>query len=281
MKPYFEEDGITIYHGDCREIIPCLPVAFCRGCGVPLADESILAIHVAAGHAIGPFCDLVLTDPPYGIGENAYRVANRGKLAKTTDYGDFDWDKEPASGEEIELTLKAAPKAIIWGGNYFDLPPSRGWLVWDKQNGDNCFADCELAWSNLEMSVRVFRFLWNGMIRAGEWRDKPRVHPTQKPDELMHWCLSFEPDAFRVIDPFMGSGTTLVSAKKQNREAIGIEIEEKYCEIAAKRLAQKVLQFCEGRVGRATDRAFCLKSCARVVELYGSLPKISEENEDG
>lgn len=213
MKPYYQDNSVTIYHGDCRDILPQLdPV------------------------------DLVLTDPPYGINENAHRIASHGKLAKTTDYGDFDWDIEPASKEEIEAAIASAPKQIIWGGNYFWLPPRRGWLVWDKLNTGN-FADCELAWTNLSISVRKFEFLWNGMIRAGEAHGVPRVHPTQKPKELMTWCMSFVPDANIIIDPFMGSGTTLRAAKDLNRKAIGIEIEEKYCEIAAQRMFQEVLEF--------------------------------------
>jgi DNA modification methylase len=213
MKPYYSHAGITIYHGDCREILPTLPK-----------------------------CDLLLTDPPYGVGENAHRIASRSKAAKTTDYGEFTWDTDPASRDEIEASLAAAKDCIIWGGNYFRLPPARGWLVWDKQNSGN-FADAELAWTNLKMSVRIFRFLWNGMIRAGEWRDKPRVHPTQKPTELLHWCIGFAPDAQTIIDPFMGSGTTLVASKNLGRKGIGIEMEEKYCEIAAKRLSQEVFDF--------------------------------------
>ncbi len=214
MKPYYDCDGITIYHGDCREVLPSL------------------------GRA-----DLVLTDPPYGVGENAHRIASRTNLAATTDYGDFSWDSEPASDDEITMTMAAAPRAIIWGGNYFKVPPARGWLVWDKQNSGN-FADCELAWTNLKMSVRIFRFTWNGMIRQGEWRSA-HVHPTQKPRELMSWCLTFAPDATLILDPFMGSGTTLRAAKDCNRRAIGIEIEERYCEIAARRLDQGVLALYE------------------------------------
>jgi len=212
VKPYYEEAGIQIYCGDCRDILPTLPKV-----------------------------DLVLTDPPYGLKENAHRVASRGKLAKTTDYGDFSWDSEPASPERIQLVIAAGTHAIIWGGNYFEVLPSRGWLVWDKQNGGNCFADAELAWTNLHTSVRIFRFLWNGMMRAGELRNIPRSHPTQKPRELMAWCIGFAPESKSVMDPFMGSGTTLVAAKSAGMTAIGVDQEERYCEIAARRLAQGVL----------------------------------------
>ncbi len=212
MKPYYDDGrGIVIYHGDCREILPTLAKV-----------------------------DLVLTDPPYGIGaDNRKRILSRGKLANPTDYGDSHWD-----GEAPEVIVSSLPdrakECIIWGGNYFNVKASKAWLVWDKQNGSNDFADCELAWTNLSQAVRIFRFLWNGMLRAGESRGVPRVHPTQKPVELMTWCLSFAPNAQTILDPFMGSGTTLRAAKDLGRKCIGIEISEKYCEIAAKRLQQEV-----------------------------------------
>lgn len=210
MKPYYDHAGITIYLGDCRDILPQLPKV-----------------------------DLVLTDPPYGLKQDARRIASRGKGSEVIDYGPFEWDSEPATREEIEACLHAATKTIIWGGNYFHLPPSRAWLVWDKINSGD-FADCELAWTNLQMSVRLFRHMWNGMLRESE-RDTKRVHPTQKPIALMKWCLRFAPDAQVILDPFMGSGTTLRAAKDLGRKAIGIEIEEKYCEIAVRRLSQEVL----------------------------------------
>lgn len=212
-EPYHVEEAGIIYCGDCRDILPKLPKM-----------------------------DLAISDPPYGIKENAHRVKSRGKLAKTTDYGDFDWDKKPASKEEIELIRAAAPLSIIWGGNYFHLPPSRAYLVWDKLNSGN-FADCELAWTNFKMSVRIFRFRWNGMIRDGEARGVPRVHPAQKPLELMKWCLSFAPAAQIIIDSYLGSGTTALAAKELGRKFIGIEISREYADIAVKRLRQGVLNF--------------------------------------
>jgi len=113
--------------------------------------------------------------------------------------------------------------------------------VWDKEiNGE--FADCELAWTNLSKPVRKFKWRWNGMLQE-QMGDKKeaRVHPTQKPLALMRWCLSLVPDAKTVLDPFMGSGTTLVASRLEGRQAVGIEINEKYCEAAAKRLEQGVL----------------------------------------
>lgn len=212
INPYYQESGITIYHGDCREILPTLPKV-----------------------------DLVLTDPPYGLGETNERALSRGKLAKPTDYGHFDWDKNRPSQEDMYRITTMAKYSIIWGGNYFQFFPSSCWLVWDKMNGSNDYADCELAWTNLNKAVRMFKFMWNGMLRDGEARGVPRKHPTQKPLELMTWCIGLGEPAETILDPFMGSGTTLRAAKDLRRKAIGIEIEEKYCEIAVKRLRQEVL----------------------------------------
>lgn len=217
IKPYYLEDNICIIHGDCREVLPSL-----RG-------------------------DLLVTDPPYGIGADKNLRANKqhGKaLAPSRDYGTGAWDSTPPAAWVFGMMLEAAPLAIIWGGNYFTLPPSRCWLVWDKENGTNGYADCELAWTNLESAVRRKKYQWMGMLQEHMDRKEERYHPTQKPEEVMRWAIGQAPETCQVIlDPFMGSGTTLRAAKDLGRRAIGIEIEEKYCEIAAKRLSQKVFGF--------------------------------------
>jgi site-specific DNA-methyltransferase (adenine-specific) len=128
---------------------------------------------------------------------------------------------------------------IIWGGNFFRLSPASGWLVWDKDNGTNGYADCELAWTDLPMAVRRLRFRWMGMLQE---LPEERWHPTQKPLPVMRWCVGLLPaTAGTILDPYAGSGTTLRAAKDLGRKAIGIEIEERYCEIAAQRCAQDVL----------------------------------------
>jgi len=119
----------------------------------------------------------------------------------------------------------------------------RGWLVWDKDNGDNGYADCELAWTNLDIAVRKFRWRWMGMLQE-QMGDKKevRTHPTQKPLALMSWCLSLAgDDAKTVLDPFAGSGTTGRACKDLGRKCVMIEREERYCEIAARRMGQEVL----------------------------------------
>lgn len=204
----------TLYLGDCREILPTLGKV-----------------------------DAVVTDRPYGIGEAAGKAKtrtsglasrNRDASRYRRDYGVSAWDDQTAD-EEVAIAVSLARWSIIFGGNYYDLPPSSCWLVWDKLNGDTDFADCELAWTNLPKAVRRIRFLWNGCMRRE--RDIERQHPTQKPVDVMKWCIEHLPEPNRtILDPFMGSGTTLVAAVKLGRRGIGIEREPKYFDIACKRI---------------------------------------------
>ena len=208
MKPYYEHAGITIYHGDCREILP----------------------SVAAG--------AVVTDPPYGIGSWS---ATGGNSLSVSDVEAINkWDVAP-SPELLELIAAPGRPSVIWGGNYFGdtLGRCRAPLVWDKCIRGMHFADGEMAWTNFDFGT--LRILKLPIASAGTkgWR----LHPTEKPLTVMKWSIEQTRSSGRVLDPFMGSGTTLVAAKDLGRPAIGIEIEERYCEIAAKRLSQEVLPF--------------------------------------
>ncbi len=177
----------------------------------------------------------VITDPPYGVAVVKsgmvgadFGIAKKGKYAPVE--GD---DKTP----DVRHLLSLAKKQIIWGGNYFadQLPAVGSWLVWDKRSDsgiENTFADCELAWSNIGCPARIYRQLWNGMIREGE-HDK-RVHPTQKPVRLLQWCVEKTEGA--IIDPYLGSGTTMVSAENLKRRCFGIEISPDYCAVILQRM---------------------------------------------
>lgn len=183
-----------------------------------------------------PRCDLLLTDPPYGLGESSKDHKSRNKLAKfSTDYGSDEWDSEPADPYLLAAYRANSKSSIIWGGNYFGLPAAPKWLVWDKENGDNDFADCELAWTDLPGAVRTFRHMWNGMLRASE-RNAPRVHPTQKPILLMEWCITQAGEVESVLDPFMGSGTTGVACANLGKVFVGVEREQRYFDIACSRI---------------------------------------------
>ena len=185
--------------------------------------------------------DLVLTDPPYGIGEAAGKNKSRGLLAKPRDYGDEAWDNAIPTQEYFDEMRRVSLNQIIFGGNYFAeyLGNSSCWVVWDKDNGATDFADCELAWTSFDTAVRKFRFRWNGMLQEDMAHKEVRQHPTQKPVELMRWCLDkYSNEGDIILDPFAGSGTTCVAAKILGRKYIGIEISPVYAEIARKRVEQ-------------------------------------------
>lgn len=195
-----------------------------------LGDAEICLNHV------GPISAMVL-DPPYGIGEAAGKNKSRCNLAVAKDYGNATWDNAPLSEALIRRIIYASPFSVVWGGNYYPLPPSSCWLVWDKVNGSNDFADCELAWTNLPQATRLIHFMWNGMLRKhGEPRGD---HPTQKPVGVMSWAISQLPIKSGVIcDPVMGSGTTGVSAVKAGFSFVGIEREGCYFDIACRRIEE-------------------------------------------
>lgn len=195
--------------------------------------------------------DLVLTDPPYGS-KQSLAFASRGRGIKElggTITTNRDWPACYGDDREFDPTpLLRFRQIIMWGGQYYanQLPNSKGWLVWDKRNGvrsdDN--ADVELAWTNLKTPARIHHQLWKGICREGEENiaiSGSKLHPFQKPVRLMKWCLGFLPDADIILDPFAGSGTTLVAAKQLGRKYIGIEINPDYCKIAEDRLRQMEL----------------------------------------
>ena len=204
----------TLYLGDCMEILPTLGKV-----------------------------DAVITDPPYGINENSKKVASRGKLAALKDYGHFDWDKSPPPPELIEALRSASQYQAFFGGNYFQLPPSSCWLVWDKLNGDNDFADCELAWTSFKTAVRKFKWRWNGMLQEDMRHKEERIHPTQKPVPLFVWILErYSKPGDLVLDPFLGSGTTAIACLRTGRHYIGIEKHEPYFLKAQERIDKERAQ---------------------------------------
>lgn len=190
----------TLYLGDCRDVLPTLGKV-----------------------------DAVVTDPPYGIGEDGGACRTRGKpgYAKHEAKG---WDKERPSREVFDLIRAQSKEQIIWGGNYFAdfLPPSMGWLYWRKLMGGD-FSDGELAWTSRRMALREF-------IKCPKGMDKE--HPCQKPVALMLWCLGFVPDAKTICDPYMGSGSTGVAAVQMGRRFIGIEGDPDYFDLACRRIRE-------------------------------------------
>lgn len=195
--------GCTMYLGDCVEVVPTL------------------------GHV-----DAVLTDPPYGIGAAKMSLGKwaSSRLVKK------QWDDE-----RPDISFLPEVPSIVWGGNYFNLPPSRAFLVWDKGAGfkGRDFAECEQAWCSFDANARIFSY---DPLSRGDYHKGNKKHPTQKPVALMEWCLGFLPDAQTILDPFMGSGTTLVACAKLGRKGIGIELDPDYFDIACRRVEEAYLQ---------------------------------------
>ena len=200
----------TLYHADCRDIMPTLPKV-----------------------------DAVITDPPYGLGIDGQKESVRRDGSQLRKHHEkLGWDKAIPDSGLMQAVLAAGHQHIVWGGNYFsdDLPSSRGWLVWFKGQTGLTMSDGELAWTSLQIPLRV-----KNLHRTHLWQESPE-HPTQKPTELMEWCLSFVPDAKTILDPFMGSGTTGVAAMNLQRSFIGIEREPKYFDIACERIERAYAQ---------------------------------------
>lgn len=222
----------TLYLGDCLEILPRL--RWCQDCaGTGVRDHGhgspldVVACKACAGVGSQDFvADAVITDPPYGIGIAANPVRQMHEK--------LDWDAAAPSGDLMRHVLAAAPLHAIWGGNYFDLPPSQCFFVWDKvQPQDFSLAMCEQAWVSKKSPAKLYR------QSVLSYR---KEHPTQKPVELMEWCIEQLGDALLILDPFMGSGTTGVAAVNRGRAFVGIEREPKYFDIACRRIEQAYAQ---------------------------------------
>lgn len=222
IQPYYQDESVIILHGDCHELLPRLPK--------------------------GIF-DLLITDPPYGVKLNTdntrFRQRNgrqHGHISKLGNKIGSNSGRPLTGDDEVfdpRFLLQYGTHQVIWGWNHFpDQLPRGTCLVWVKRNDDafgKFLSDAELAWMSKGHGVYLRRDLSNNAI----WQS--RIHPTQKPLTLMKWCLSFFPNANMVIDPFMGSGTTLRACKDLGLYSVGIEIEERYCKLAAERMHQEAM----------------------------------------
>lgn len=195
--------------------------------------------------------DCVITDPPYGIGESNEKNLSRSvhafgnsRICVSTNFGAYSWDSQRVGKEYFEEIFRVSKKQVIFGGNYYTdfLPPRGGWRVWDKRVTDkmsNDLSDCELVWTSENKGVRIFRYLWNGLLQQNMKHKEKRVHPTQKPIAVMKWLVGLHTkQGDTVLDPFMGSGSTGVACNMLGRGFIGIEKDERYFKVAQKRIAQ-------------------------------------------
>ena len=191
----------TLYLSDCMEILPTLDKV-----------------------------DAIITDPPYGLGNRM----KGGTWAEKQEFKDMVvWDTAPPSIEDLLNIASKAKICVFWGGNYYGLPASRCWLVWDKQNAVPTMSDCEIAWTNLDANTKRFSHPVGRVLNG---------HPSEKPLRLMEWTLQTVKASGVILDPFMGSGTTGVASLKTNNKFIGIERDPKYFDIACKRIEQATKQ---------------------------------------
>lgn len=185
--------------------------------------------------------DLVLTDPPYGIGMDG-KVGING-AGKAKEYQKKSWDKFTPNQEIFDEIIRISKNQIIFGANHFidKIPyPSSCWIVWDKDNKESFFADGELAWTSFKTAVRFYKFRWHGMLQQDMANKEERHHPTQKPVELFKMILrdyAVKNDYKTIYDPFMGSGTTALACKSLGLNYIGSELDKDYFEIIQKRLS--------------------------------------------
>jgi len=193
------------------------------------------------------YFDLAIVDPPYGIGESSNNNKSRSKLGKSKDYGNKSWD-DLAPDINYFLELKRVSKnQIIWGSNHFieNIPNANSscWVVWDKMNGENDFADCELAYCSFKTAVRKISLRWHGMLQHDMKNKEVRIHPTQKPVKLYEWLLmNYAKDGFRILDTHLGSGSIAIACHNLGYDLTACELDKDYYEAAIKRIEQHKAQ---------------------------------------
>jgi site-specific DNA-methyltransferase (adenine-specific) len=191
--------------------------------------------------------ELAIVDPPYGIGESGDKNRSRTKLAKAKDYKAFSGnDKEPPPAEYFSELFRVSKDQIVWGANHFISRMPRDascWVVWDKQNGDNDFADCELAWTSFQSAVRKFEFRWQGMHQGNMANKEARIHPTQKPVALYEWLLThYAKQGDKILDTHLGSGSSRIAAYNLGFDFVGCELDPDYFAAEEKRFADYTAQ---------------------------------------
>ena len=191
--------------------------------------------------------DLAIVDPPYGIGESGANNHTRSKLAVAKDYKQFAGDDLKAPDKEyFEQLMRVSKNQIIFGANHFisKIPfDSHCWIVWDKENGESDFADCELAWTSFNTAVRKFEFRWQGMLQGNMKNKETRFHPTQKPVALYEWLLTnYAKEGDRILDTHLGSGSSRIAAYNLGFDFVGCEIDKEYFDKQEERFEKHTAQ---------------------------------------
>jgi len=200
-----EKAQISIYNEDCLQALKAM------------ADKQF---------------DLAIVDPPYGIDAGNMQMGNNVKKKWTKK----DWDKNTPNKEYFDELKRISKNQIIWGGNYFELPPSKCWVIWDKNNGDSDFADGEMAWTSFNKPMRIRKQHWCGS--ASNWEDtKGKIHPTQKPVALYKWILeNYAEKGSKILDTHLGSGSIAIACWDMGYDLTAYEVDKEYYDNACKRL---------------------------------------------
>lgn len=190
--------------------------------------------------------DLAIVDPPYGIGEDGRNNHTRGKLAKAKNYRNRSrYDNSVPDSDYFRELKRVSKNQIIWGGNYFihELDSTPCFIVWDKNNGDNDFADCELAWASFDTAVRRFKYTWNGMLQENMKDKEERIHPNHKPVQLYKWLLhNYAKPGDKILDTHLGSGSSAIASHSMGFDFVGCELDEDYYDAACKRFKEQTAQ---------------------------------------
>jgi len=185
--------------------------------------------------------ELAIVDPPYGI-DLANMNMGAGKSAKASKIENRkwkakDWDKNTPSAEYFEELMRVSKHQIIWGGNYFELPPCYGYVIWDKQIPEGLsFADCEMAWTSIKRAAKIFSY--------SAYKDKKfKFHPTQKPIRLYTWLLAnYAKEGDKILDTHVGSASSLIACHQLGYDVTGCELDEEYYKLAQQRIKEETAQ---------------------------------------
>ena len=193
------------------------------------------------------YFDLAIVDVPYGIGECGDKNHTRSVLTKAKDYKAFNGNDLHAPDKAyFDELFRVSKNQIIWGANHFisKIPiDSHCWIVWDKDNGENDFADCELAWTSFDSAVRRLKYRWSGMLQENMKKKEFRIHPTQKPVALYEWLLSrYAKDGDIILDTHVGSASSLIACYNTNHKFVGFELDEHYYKLSKERLDGEMSQ---------------------------------------
>jgi len=195
------------------------------------------------------YFDLAIVDPPYGIDiqKMNYTQSTKGGVTKRNDYSSItNWDSSIPNDEYFKELFRVSKNQIIWGGNYFPLPLTKSWLIWDKKTEDkysNDFADCEMAWNSFDKPAKIVRYLWSGMLQPNMKDKQKRIHPTEKPYQLYKWLLDkYAKQGDKILDTHLGSGSIAIACHDYGFELTACELDKEYYDKAVERIKNHVSQ---------------------------------------